>query len=160
MGDPKELNAQQIANINAGCASVGDNEALEPHIAYRIGRLGNYTDSIIRQLQRSQQKLVTEHRAKVAKMTDAQKIEENDKLTEAINKLMDETETISIPELKYSDFIAKEDIRVKDREYKKGQVLVPTKFFSSMGDIIIDDKNQFPKQEEKEKKGPVKKKPS
>lgn len=134
-----QLSIQRIVNINAACASIGDNEALEANIAYRIGRLADWSESIVKSAARQRDKKAAAARKEFASLKDADKIAANDKLTEELNALVDQTETISIPELKYSDFVAKTDKKVGNRDYKAGEVLVPVKFFSLMGDLIQDD---------------------
>lgn len=141
MGEPIQLSVQRIANINAACASVGDNEVLDATISYRLGRLADYSESIVKKFRREQEKRFAAARRDNKKLTDQEKAEANEKLTEEMNSLMDSEEEINVPKLKYSDFVAKTDMRVGDREYKSGQVLVPIKFFSMMGDLIEDDKN-------------------
>ena len=152
MGDPKELTIQTIANINAACASVGENEAIDATIGYRIGRLADYTERIVKVFQKEQQKKMTASREKMLKMTDQEKSVENDKLTKELNDLLDTVESVSVPEFNYSDFVAKTDISVGKRDYKSGQLLVPVKFFSLMGELIIDDKKLMPQQPEKKNK--------
>jgi len=139
MGDPQKLSLQTIANINSACAAIGENETLDATVSYRIGRLANYSDSIIRAARSAQNKKIQLIASKTAKMSDAQKIEENQKLQEELSSMMDEEEEINIPKFKYSDFIAKTDMQVGGKTYTKGQALVPVKFFSLMGDLIEDD---------------------
>lgn len=152
MGDPKTLSIQDIANINAAVASVGDNEAVSATIGYRLGRLGDYTERIVRTFQREREKTLSSFRQRTAKMTEAEKGVENDKLAERLNELAEQTEEINIPELKYSDFVASTDMKVGSKEYKAGQLLVPIKFFSLMGELIIDDQKLSPEQKKKEVK--------
>lgn len=152
MGDPKELTIQTIANINAACAAIGDNEAIDATIGYRIGRLADYSDRIIKTAQKEQQKKTAAFRERILKMTDQEKTVESDKFNKEISDLMETTELLSVPEFNYSDFVAKTDMTVGKREYKSGQLLVPVKFFSLMGELIIDDKKLMPKQPELKKK--------
>jgi len=135
----KKLSIQKIANINQACALVGDNDVLDSKVAYRIGRLGDFSESIIKRMQKIQQKKINTFREANEKLTDAEKAKANDKLTEEMNQLLEEEEEITIPPFKYSDFIADEDIKVHGKEFKKGQLLVPVKFFSLMGDTVVDD---------------------
>ncbi len=151
MGDPKELTIQEIANVNAACASIGDNEALDATIGYRLGRLADYTERIVKIIQKEQQKKTAAFRERIAKMTDQEKTVEGDKLTKEMNELMESTESVSVPEFNYSDFVAKTDMTIGKREYKSGQLLVPVKFFSLMGELVIDDKKLMPKQAEPKK---------
>lgn len=152
MGETKELTIQKIANINAACAAIGENEAIDATIGYRLGRLADYTERIVKSVHKQQQTKMTAFRERILKLTDQEKTVENGKLTQELNDLMETTEEVSVPEFNYSDFVAKTDMTVGKREYKSGQLLVPIKFFSLMGELIIDDKKLMPKQPDKKSK--------
>lgn len=157
MGDPKILSIQRIGNINAACASVGDNDALDGTIAYRIGRLADYTDSAVRRVQKMHQEKMRAYRQKIEKMTEEQKKVAAEKLNDEIQELNEIEEEVKIPEFKYSDFVAKIDMMVGGKQIKAGQTLVPIKFFSLMGDLVKDDQGLIkgmlePRKEEETKK--------
>lgn len=162
MGDPVKMSIQRIANINAACASVGDNDALDGAIAYRIGRLGDYTDQSVRRVQKIHQKKLRDFQLKSEKLTEEQKKVETQKLNDEIARLQDEEEEIRVPVFKYSEFVAKVDTVVGGKTIKAGQTLVPIKFFSLMGDLIQDDqgliKGLLERPEEKDKKSSKKEK--
>lgn len=139
MGEPIILSIQRIGNINAACASIGDNDALDGTIAYRLGRLADYTDSAVRRVQKLHQDKVKAYRKRTEKMSEEQKKVEADNLQEEIQKLNDIEEEVKIPEFKYSDFVAKTDTVVGGKQIRSGQTLVPVKFFSLMGDLVKDD---------------------
>jgi hypothetical protein len=144
MGDPQKLSIRIIGNINAACALIGDNEALDGTVAYRIGRLADASESIVVPARRQQDKKLAAFREKILKMSDQEKAIENDKLKEELNKITETEEEINVPELNYSDFVAKSDMTIGSgataRTYNKGSLLVPVKFFSLMGALIIDDR--------------------
>lgn len=156
MGEPKVLTIQRIGNINQACASVGDNDALEATIAYRLGRLADYTDSVVRRMQKTHQEKLKEYRKRIEKMDEDSKRIATEKFTEEVQALNDQTEEVKIPEFKYSDFVSKLDIEVGGKQIRVGQALVPIKFFSLMGDIIKDDqglvKGMFESKEDGSKK--------
>lgn len=151
------MSLQIIGNLNAACACVGDINGLDGKVSYRLGRLGSFTDSIIRQAQRSHQNLLAEHRKKIEKMTDEQKKTEGEKLAIKIQELNEMEEEVNVPTFKYSEFIAETDTRVGDRDIKAGQPLVPIKFFSLMGEFVLDDQNIVKNLFEKKDKTSVKK---
>lgn len=157
MGDPKILSIQRIGNINAACASIGENDALDGTIAYRLGRLADYTDSSVRRVQKLHQEKLRAFRKKTEKMNEEQKKVESEKLSEEIQDLNDIDEEVKIPEFKYSDFVAKVDTIVGGKQIRAGQTLVPVKFFSLMGDLVRDDQGLIkgmlePKEKSEDKK--------
>lgn len=157
MGDPKILSIQRIGNINAACASIGENDALDGTIAYRLGRLADYTDSSVRRVQKLHQEKVKAFRKRTEKMNEEQKKAESEKLSEEIQDLNDIEEEVKIPEFKYSDFVAKIDTIVGGKQIRAGQTLVPIKFFSLMGDLVRDDQGLIkgmlePKEKSEDKK--------
>ena len=157
MGNSQKLSIQIIGNLNAACACVGDVNGLDGKVAYRLGRLGSFTDSIIRQANRTHQNILKEHHKKIEKMNEEQKKAEAEKVAVKIQELNEMEEEVNVPKFKYSEFISATDTRVGDRDIKAGQPLVPIKFFSLMGEFVEDDQGVVKGMFEKKEKATVKK---
>lgn len=173
MGTEQEKPLHTILQYAEATNLVGTNDFLDGTIAYRLGRLNDFCKAPARSYRKAAEKMRKEtyeaQRELEKKMKgatdddkrtislDIQKL--SDEMNEKTSELLDQTEKIKIPEFKLSDFIAKEDRKVKQEmvepdgskkigevNIKSGQTLVPTKFFSLMGDAIIDDKEalKFP----------------
>lgn len=162
----KTKKVSRILDINAAVSLVGDNKYLDGVVAFKLGMLGDYTKSVVEAYVKERDKLFKEGQRKIKLINDSLKNDTseenrarkdaegnaiNDSAQEQLNTLGEQDEDIKIPLLKLSDFIAKSDVTElvagKDGSLeskviiKTGQALVPVKFFTLMGDIIIDDKN-------------------
>lgn len=140
---------------------VENSEHLEFNIAYWMGRLNDTCTSIAKPALRQKEKLETKVRNDIKALSDKPKgdevaltEDEVEKRTqellaqtnEAMEVLLDHEEPIKIFSFAMEHFIAKDDfvlpsIKSKDVEraevkVKKGQLLVPVKFFSLMGDLV------------------------
>lgn len=165
MSQPRKLKIDRILEISEAVELIGENRYLEGTTAYRIGILGDYCKPFVKAFVKERDKIVQDTRkrqraiaepvreqatmeAKIKANEDVSSLVEemNDKL----NELTSTEEEIKIPLLRLSEFIAKADITdvfVKDGVpdtkvvVKAGHTMVPTRFFTLMGDIIVDDKN-------------------
>jgi len=165
MSQPHKLKIDRILEISEAVELIGENRYLEGTTAYKIGILGDYCKPFVKAFTKQRDKIVQETRKRQRTIsepvrgqgtTDA-KMRANEEIStlvedmnDKLNELTAAEEDIKIPVLKLSEFIAKADITdvfVKDSVsdtkvvVKAGNTLVPTKFFTLMGDIIIDDKN-------------------
>lgn len=154
----------RIIEIGEAVALIGDNRYLDGTTSFKIGMLGDYSKPIIRNFVKERDRLINDARKRQKAINDgvkngdaeakARAADEITVLTEEVqvklNEMGNMEEEIKIPTLKLSEFIAKADITdvfVKDGVpeakvvVRAGQALVPVKFFTLMGDIIIDDKN-------------------
>lgn len=167
MGTEQELPLSRILEIAEGVSLIGDNALLDGIITYRLGRLADYTKAPIKEynkLRELKRKEILEKQRELQKKMKA--ADEDGKrelsmdiqgLSNSFNgeeniTLLEQLEPIKIPELKLSDFLAKEerkiphkvgvneDQRTVELVLKPGQSLVPVKFFALMGDVIKDDK--------------------
>lgn len=167
MGNSQELELRRIFELAEAVSLVGDNSLLDAKIVYRLGRLGDYCKSPVRVGQKEQEKkrrlIVEQQREIQAKNSSATEEERkknqteiaklNEKFSDEIDALFEQKETISVPEFKLSDFMAKEEKKVvrkigkgedqRDVEIviKPGEILVPVRFFTLMGEFVIDDKD-------------------
>lgn len=156
----REFEANRIIEIGEGVALIGDVKYLDGTTSYRTGRLGDFCKPIVRSFAKERDKMVRDAREKERKIRERvkdasaeEKSKANDEISDIVSKLNEELDSLStqiekirVPELKLSSFIAKADITeiTKDGDakvvVKAGQSLVPVKFFTLMGDVIIDDK--------------------
>jgi hypothetical protein len=167
MGTETKYPFEKILRISNAVALVGDNSLLEGTIAYRLGRLGDYTNAPAKhynKLREAKRKEILakqdDWKKKKIGATEAQKAEFDvevakldDEFNDALQGLLDQEEEIKVPSFKLSDFLAKEekknfetvgkgeDQRKVEIIIKPGQALVPVRFFQLMGDIIVDDKD-------------------
>lgn len=167
MGNSQELELRRIFELAEAVSLVGDNSLLDAKIVYRLGRLGDYCKSPVRVGQKEQEKkrrvIVEEQRKIQAANTSATEEERkknqveisklNEKYTDEIDALFEQKETVNVPEFKLSDFMAKEEKKIirkvgkgedqRDVEVtiKPGEILVPVRFFTLMGEFVIDDKD-------------------
>lgn len=166
------LPLSQIVDLSNAVDLVGDSALLGGTVTYRLGRLGDFVSGPVKKARKAQEKLLTEIREKqdpllekLNKLEDKNSPEAvlltkeiqalNLQFAESVEKIMEEKEEISIPELKLDMFIAEEDtvktetITEKDVEgkdipkkiqikIKKGQSLVPVRFFKLMGNFIVE----------------------
>lgn len=165
MSQVRKLKIDRILEISEAVELIGENRYLEGTTAYKVGILGDYCkpfvkvfikerDRIIKDAQKRQriisepvrEQATAEARARVNEEVSALSQEAQEKL----DNLATAEEEIKVPFLKLSEFIAKSDITdvfakdgVQDTKIvvKSGHTLVPTKFFTLMGDIVTDDKN-------------------
>lgn len=165
MSQTRKLTIDRIIEIGEAVAMIGDNRYLEGTTAYKVGMLGDYCKPFIKNFVKERDKIVQEAKRKQKAIIDPVKDQATSdakakanedvaqlmqEMQERLNSLSTTEEDVKIPQLKLSEFIAKADITdvfVKDGipetkvVVKSGYTLVPTKFFTLMGDIIIDDKN-------------------
>lgn len=165
MSQTRKLTVDRIIEIGEAVAMIGDNRYLEGTTAYKVGMLGDYCKPFIKNFVKERNKIVQEAKRKQKAIIDPVKDQATSdakakanedvaqlmqEMQERLNDLSTTEEDVKIPQLKLSEFIAKADITdvfVKDGipetkvVVKSGHTLVPTKFFTLMGDIIIDDKN-------------------
>lgn len=153
------LTLERIAEIAEAITLVGDNKYLDGRVSFRLGRLGDSCKSPYKYYIREKDKIMKwERDERKKKIEDCKKVntdEANKQLlndlndlyierTEKHNALLDQhPEKINLPELNLSDFIAKTEI-IEEQDNKKitikvGQTLVPTRFFTLMGDLINED---------------------
>lgn len=141
----KQLKVSKIINIHEAVTAVEANEKLTGKVSYQLGRLADTASVIVRRFQTERAKIATEIQAKQevfvkqAKEAQAKKHEAtvlsanleidkfNKEFDERLTVVMDQEESIRVPEFKSSDFFGKD-----------GESLVPVKFFKLMGDLIID----------------------
>lgn len=164
MGEEKKLSLDRIGRIATAVQVIGDNTLLDGKISYRIGLLGDYCASPLKASEKSRNKLIETSNASKLALVEAKTGDPikdaildtrggilNNELNVKMSELGDEEVGVKIPELKLSDFIAKEEIKqvikTKDKDgvdkneiviIKAGQALVPTRFFQLMGDLIIE----------------------
>lgn len=166
MGTEQELPLARIIEIAEGISLIGDNALLDGVVTYRLGRLADFTKTPVKGYNKQREvrrKEILEKQREIQKKMksadddgkrefsmDIQGL--NNDFNEEIDKLLEQKESIKIPEFKLSDFLAKEerkipqkvganeDQRMIETVLKPGQSLVPVKFFAMMGDIIVDDK--------------------
>lgn len=167
MGTESKLPFDKILRISNAVALVGDNSLLEGTIAYRLGRLGDYTTGPAKQFNKLKEAKRKELAAKqddlkkqMVGATDATKedlknqiAKFDDEYNDAVQAMLDLEEEMKVPSFKLSDFLAKEekktfetvgkgeDQRKVEVVIKPGQSLVPVRFYQLMGDIIADDKD-------------------
>jgi hypothetical protein len=149
---PTELRVERIVEINSAIAIVGDMDMLSGEVAYRLGRLGEWSAAIAKLVNKEKTKLINQWKTEMkSPNTTPERKAEIQRIVDArMDAIYDLKETIEIPELKLSDFVAKTDCTIKTRnqdgsteskEVKEGQMLAPQAFFSIMGDLIKDDKS-------------------
>ncbi len=159
MLEKKELTIERIVEIAEAMTLIGDNKYLDGKISFRLGRLGDHCKPAYKHYVKERDKILKWERDERKKKIDECKKVNTDEAnkgllndlndlhiekTEKINLLLDQVpEEIQIPELPLSDFIAKTEIK-EEQDNKKifirvGQTLVPIRFFTLMGDLIIDD---------------------
>jgi hypothetical protein len=159
----RELEVSRIVEISEAVAIAGDNKHLDGTVSYRVGRLGDFCKLIVRSYTKQRDRLIREAREKERILREKYKngspeekvkaneeiVDISEKLTDALDSLATQVEKIRVPELKLSEFIAKNDITeiiikdgVSDAKIiaKTGQSLLPIRFFTLMGDVVVDDK--------------------
>lgn len=167
MGTEQELSLSRIIEIAEGISLVGDNTLLDGVITYRLGRLADYTKSPVKgynkQREAKRREFLEKQREAQKKMKSADEDTKRElsmdiqdltnSFNEEVDKLLEQKESLKIPEFKLSDFLAKEERKIPQKVgqnedqhtietvLKPGQSLVPVKFFAMMGDVIADDKN-------------------
>lgn len=166
------LTLNRIVDMANAVELVGESAALGGTVTYRLGRLGDHANAPVKKARKAQEKLLSDIRekqdpllAQLAKIEDkstpeatalTQQIQTlNLEFAVGVEKLMEEKEEITIPELKLEMFLAEEDLTKietiveKDAEgkdvskkiqvkVKKGQSLVPVRFFKLMGDLVTE----------------------
>lgn len=165
MSNARKFTIDRIIEIGEAVAVIGDNRYLEGTTAYKVGMLGDYCKPFIKNFVKERDRIVqgTKRKQKAImdpvkdQATEDAKVRANEDVAQLIqemqaqlNALSNAEEEIKVPLLKLSEFIAKSDVTdvfVKDGlpetkiVIRSGHTLVPTKFFTLMGDVIIDDKN-------------------
>lgn len=162
----RTMAVDRILEIGSAVDLVGDVKYLDGVTAFKTGMLGDYAKPIVKNYVKERDKILADSRKKIKLINDSIKqngSEENklkcqqeaadisEETQEKLNELNVQTVEIKIPHLKLSDFIAKSDISetfvTKEGTpelkvvVKAGQGLVPVKFFTLMGDVIVDDKS-------------------
>lgn len=156
------LKVGRVIEISTAIALIGDNDFLDGVVASRCGRLANRFMGVVKEYNKSKEKIQKEGRERQkallekmkeigtdeAKRECSQQIQDiSIEVQEKISALEEDNAEVDpkFPDLKLSDFIAKSDInREQNGEkiyIKTGQSLVTVKFFVLMGDLIKDDKN-------------------
>lgn len=160
----KTIKAERAVEIGEAVAVVGDNRYLEGSTAFKLGMLGDNCKPIVKNYVKERDRIMNDARKRQKIIVDAAKdggaearakanediAALNEEIQEKVNELGTQDVEVKIPSLKLSEFIAKSDVTdvfVKDGVseakvvVKSGQALVPVKFFTMMGDVIVDDKN-------------------
>lgn len=161
--ESKKLEVSKILRISQAIDLLDTNTTLDSTISYRLGRIGDSCISVKKRLEKVQTKYINafnKERSQLIGKTEEKDItqEVKDKITdlanqlqEAISNLQDDEDDINVCELKLSNFVAKEDIKsnielknadgstkLESISIKKGDMLVPTKFFKLMGELITE----------------------
>lgn len=159
MGNQQELKLHEILDISNGINLVDSDSILPFQTSYKLGLLGNYCKPIIEANKKEVNKANTKYnqeRGEILKMYVGK--EEKDipqdvlneinakytKLQEDLEATRDMVHKIQIPEFKLSEFQATEDTKqfipskggVEVNIIKKGNSLVPIKFFKLLAPII------------------------
>lgn len=149
----EKLPVERILELHEATLLVENVDMLDGKVAYRLGRLGDATRSITRTYQRNRdkrqnevrkQQLETQSKMKATENEDEKKKlqEEIAKLSEAFSEemfsMLQQEEKIVVPVFTLSEFIAGDDKKNREGQTykKKGEQLVPIKFFSLMGTFI------------------------
>lgn len=129
------MKIEKIIKIVEGIVTLEDNKKIDSVIAYRLARLNDQCQSIIKSYQKQEMKLREEYSAKIKEITEnlsskseseKKEIENevrilNDEFITKINELGQIEEDVTVPELKLKDFEGKE---------------VPYKFFAGLSEFI------------------------
>lgn len=165
MGEEKDVKLSVISNYANAVSSIGDTSILPFKTAYKLGLLGNYCEAPLEVLQKEQTKRVQKYNRereslltcyKESKEEEIPKSVKNELVTlsntlnEELEEIKEMTAKIKLPSFTLGEFTASEDVKqtivVKNKEenkvetiiIKKGQALVPVRFFKLMGDLIED----------------------
>jgi len=167
MGTDSKQKLSKILDIAEAISVVGENSLLEGTVSYRLGRLGDYTKAPLKlytKMREEKRKAIHEKQKALQKETvgasEEVKREKsleiqslNEQFNTEVEAILEQEEQISIPNLKLSDFLAKEERKTfetigKNEDERKveviikpGQALVPVRFFVLMGELIVDDKD-------------------
>lgn len=135
MGNEQTVKLEKIIAIFDSIKDIESNTKLETNIAYRLGRVFDRAKSIIRVFEKVQNNLKSEINDKIQALkedfenkSDAEKIkvqkqirELNDEFQRKVEQMLEQDETIKIPEFSLRDFEGKG---------------VSVKFFSGMSEFI------------------------
>ena len=149
----ESLAVERILELHEATLIIENVDTLDGKVAYRLGRLGDATRAISRTYQRNRDKRQNEVRKAQLdvqqKMKSTENEDEKKKLQDDITKLSEDfsnemlsmlstPEKIVVPSFLLSEFIAGDDKKNREGQTykKKGEQLVPIKFFSLMGTFI------------------------
>lgn len=169
--EPVKIKLDRILDLSNAVELVSTNETLDGKVAYWVGRLGDFCNNPVKSFTRERDKtsksLSLKQEALLQELNTIDKEKEKEKFaekssqiqalnsefTDKVKELLEQEETITVPNFSMSDFIAPQDIsRIEKIEVenekgekttkkveiviKKGQALVPIKFFKLMGEFI------------------------
>lgn len=164
MGTEEKLMLRDIIDINDGLSIVDDDSVIPFEVSYKLGLQGNYCKPFIDSWKKEVQKLNTKYNQEREELLKGYKedkdipIDTINELTKKGNKLTEDQEAlkdlihdIKIIEFKKENFKAEEDTKrvitvpkgngardVETLTIKKGQSLVPIKFFKLCAKLIKD----------------------
>ena len=134
----EKVTVDRVVSFYEGIKTIEDNNKLDTKISYRLGRLSDGCRSIIRVLERTQNKMkaeLSENVQRERKNWDKKSESEreaanaackilNEDFVAKIDALMDAEEELEVPTLRLSDFDSKD---------------VPVKFYAMFGQYIVED---------------------
>jgi hypothetical protein len=153
-----KLPVDRILEISAAVVLIEDNKYLSGKDSYALGRLGDATKSIARSYTKARQltikKSIESRKPLIKELKNSPSLERKAEIEEELatnqeayndelTALGEQLEYFKAPTFNLSSFIAKEDIVENEKVVvRKGQTLVPVKFFTCMGELIIDDEKK------------------
>lgn len=119
------MTIEKVVRISEAIKSIADNDKLDFQISYRLGRIQDKCESIVKNFQKQELKLrerfADELKNAVTANDEAKQQEINKEFNVKMTELLEFEETLEIPTFTLKDF------------ENKG---VPVKFFSALGDYI------------------------
>jgi hypothetical protein len=145
------LTMQQVINTINGVAMVENLDTLDSKTSFWLSRTKDKLVPISKPYEKEREKLQKSSQAEAKGKTDEEIIAIDEKFRDAIQELLNQpSEEMEFYEFKREMFEAKEDLTLpvkamtekgealSHKTIKKGQSLVPIKFFSLMGDLISE----------------------
>jgi hypothetical protein len=140
-----QITVRQALQVVQAAKIIENNEYLDSKVAYWMGRLADRCTTISRPALKEQGKLAKQYQLE-AKGKTPEEIGELDRtFEEKFDSVLSQQERIDIYPFKRTDFEAGDEFRKpadKDKGetvIKKGQLVVPVKFFTLMGELIAEN---------------------
>lgn len=151
-----ELETFKVSNMFSACELLGDNEMLSAPVVQNVSLIREYCLPIVRAHEKGRNALLKQCKMFIAqdgrtlptaefhKLSPEDQTQMRDKFEGGMDELNEKNARIAVPELKKEDFYLLEDRdfdvlidgKIVKRSMRKGDALVPAKFFMLMSPIL------------------------
>lgn len=135
------ITVDDAVNIVNSVDGAGGSDLLDSTVGYRLARFRDRANSMVKAFNSVRNRLIEKYKPLIeAAKLDEDKLALKKERDDKISKIRTLKENINTPEFKLSDFTAQDEIRLRDGVVvKKGQMLVPQYFLTTMVAYIKDD---------------------